>query len=273
MSAPALTTALAAAAIAVAAAMAITATITKRTGKAAYVDAAWGASFVASMAAAVLGVIAEGDTPSWRAWVLLAVVTVWGVRLSWHLGRRVRSWDHDDPRYESYLGGPISAVPFGRVVVKVFALQALLVIVVSFPLTLGSARGSAAPWVVAVGVGVWLVGVIFEAVSDAQLAAFRADPNRPRILDTGLWAWSRHPNYFGDFCVWWGFWLIGAAATGWRDGVVSLFSPLLMSWILIGISGVRLAEKRMQGRPGWTAYTARTPIFIPRPPVRRHRAN
>lgn len=268
MTTPALTSALAAAAIAVVAVMGITAAITKRSGKAAYVDAAWGASFVAAMGAAVLGVIIDGGTPPWRAWVLLAAVSVWGVRLSWHLGRRVRAWDHDDPRYESYLGGPISAVPFWRVVVKVFALQALLVILVSVPLTFGAARGSAKPWLVAIGVAVWLLGVIFEAVSDAQLAAFRADPNRPRILATGLWAWSRHPNYFGDFCVWWGFWLIGAAATSWRDGLVTVLSPLLMSWILIGISGVRLAEKRMQGRPGWTAYTARTPIFIPRPPVR-----
>ncbi|MGN6160702.1 MAG: DUF1295 domain-containing protein [Marmoricola sp.] len=268
MSTPWLASALTAAVIAVVAVMGITATITRRTGKAAYVDAAWGASFVAAMVAAVLGVVADGGTPSWRAWLLLALVGIWGVRLSWHLGRRVRAWDHDDPRYESYLGGPISSVPFGRVLVKVFGLQALLVMVVSVPLELGAAHRSATPWVVALGVAAWLLGVIFEAVSDAQLAAYRADPDRPRILATGLWAWSRHPNYFGDFCVWWGFWLVGAAATGWRDGLVSIFSPILMSWILIGVSGVRLAEQRMQGRPGWTAYTARTPIFIPRPPVR-----
>lgn len=273
MNASSLTTALAAAAIAVLAVMAITAAITKRTGKAAYVDAAWGASFVAAMGAAVLGVVVDGGSPSWRAWILLTVVGVWGIRLSWHLGRRVRAWDHDDPRYESYLGGSISAVPFRRVVVKVFGLQALLVILVAVPLALGAALGPANVWLVAVGLVLWLLGLIFEAVADAQLAAFRADPDRPRILVTGLWAWSRHPNYFGDFCVWWGFWLIGAAATGWREGLVSLLSPLLMSWILIGVSGVRLAEKRMQGRPGWSAYTARTSIFIPWPPVRGKRRN
>lgn len=263
MSDPSLSTALAASTVAVVAVMAVTATITKQSGKAAYVDAAWGASFVAAIWAAVAGVLVEGDTPSWRAWVLLALVSLWGIRLTWHLGRRVRGSDHDDPRYESYLGGPIASVPFGQVLIKVFGLQALLVVVVAVPLVLGSARPHASVgWVVA-GAVVWLVGAYFEAVSDAQLARFRADPDRPRILATGLWAWSRHPNYFGDFCVWWGFWLIGAAASGWNDGLLSLFSPLLMSWILIAVSGVRLAEKRMQGRPGWTAYTARTSIFLP----------
>lgn len=271
MSAPSLTTALATSTVAVVAVMAATAVITKRSAKAAYVDAAWGASFVAAIWAAVAGVLVAGGTPAWRAWVLLALVSVWGIRLTWHLGRRVRATDHDDPRYESYLGGPISSVPFGRVVIKVFALQALLVVVVAVPLVLGSTRSHASVGWVAIGAAVWLVGAIFEAVSDAQLARFRADPDRPRILATGLWAWSRHPNYFGDFCVWWGFWLIGAAASGWSDGLVSLFSPLLMSWILIAVSGVRLAEKRMQGRPGWTAYTARTSIFLPWFP-RRSRA-
>lgn len=263
MNDPSVTAALAASTGAVVAVMAATAAITKRTGKAAYVDAAWGASFVAAVWAAVAAVLVDGDTPSWRAWVLLALVSVWGIRLTWHLARRVRASDHDDPRYESYLGGPISTVPFGQVLIKIFGLQALLVVVVAVPLVLGAARTEASGGWVAAGAAVWLLGVVFEAVADAQLARFRADPDRPRILATGLWSWSRHPNYFGDFCVWWGFWLIGAAATGWNDGLVSLFSPLLMSWILIGISGVRLAEKRMQGRPGWTAYTARTSIFVP----------
>lgn len=250
--------------------MASTAVIAKSSAKAAYVDAAWGASFVGFCWVSLATVVAMGAAPSWRTWLLVALVTVWGVRLTWHLGRRVRSSGHDDPRYEAYLGGAIRNVPFLRVVVKVFLLQAILVVVVAVPLAVGLVRSHAAAWLVLLGVFLWLIGVVFEAVSDAQLAAFHADPQRPRLLTTGLWAWSRHPNYFGDFCVWWGVWFVGGAASGWREGVLTLISPVLMSWILIGVSGVRLAEKRMQGRPGWTAYRARTSIFFPRPPVRKN---
>lgn len=249
--------------------MTAAAILTKHRGKAAYVDAAWGASFVVAAWAAAISVMATGHIPSWRAWVLLALGTLWGLRLTWHLGRRVNSSVHDDPRYESFLGGPITSVPFLRVVRKVFALQAVLIVVVALPLVAGVVRAPSVAWLVVPGAALWLVGVIFEAVSDSQLAAYRADPERSRILTTGLWAWSRHPNYFGDFCVWWGFWLIGGSASGWRGGWITLLSPVLMSWILIGVSGVRLAEKRMQGRSGWTAYCARTPIFLPRPPVRQ----
>ena len=250
--------------------MAATAAITRRTGKAAYVDAAWGAAFVALGWAAAITVIAGGRPLSWRAWVLLILVTVWGTRLSWHLARRVLASDHDDPRYEEFLGGPVSTVPLSRVLAKVFGLQALLVLIVGLPVVVGIARAATSPWLVVVlGGAMWLAGAVIEATADAQLAAHRAEPTRPGLLTTGLWAWSRHPNYFGDFCVWWGLWLVGGAASGLRDGLVSLLSPVLMSWILIAVSGVRLAEKRMRGRPGWTAYVARTPIFVPWPPSRR----
>ena len=258
--------AITAAVCSVVAVMAITAVVTKRSGKAAYVDAAWGASFVAAAWAAAAAAFVAGSTPSWHGWMLLGLVSVWGSRLTWHLARRVRSSTHDDPRYETFLGGPIRSVPFVRVVVKVFALQALLVVVVALPLVVGVVRPAATSFSVVAGAALWLLGATFEAVSDAQLAAYRADPDRPRVLTTGLWAWTRHPNYFGDFCVWWGFWLIGSAATGLREGVGTVVSPLLMSWILIGVSGVRLAEKRMRGRSGWAAYCARTPIFLPWPP-------
>ena len=107
----------------------------------------------------------------------------------------------------------------------------------------------------------------FEVVGDAQLAAFRADPaTRGTVLDRGLWAWTRHPNYFGDFCVWWGL-----SLTAWTSGAalaVSVVSPLLMSYLLIGGSGKRLLERHMADRPGYAAYRARTSGFLPRPPRR-----
>jgi steroid 5-alpha reductase family enzyme len=254
---------LTAAVVAVLVVMGTAAMITRRTGKAAYVDAAWGASFVAAGVAAFLSATAQGGSGSWHAWLLLALVSIWGTRLTWDLARRVRLAEHDDPRYEDYLGGSIANVPFHLVVMKVFGLQAALVVAVAVPVVVGLTRRDAATGLVLLGAVLWLVGILFEAVADAQLEAFRSQRDRPPLLTTGLWAWSRHPNYFGDFCVWWGFWLIGGAAGGVTPALATLFAPLLMSWILIGVSGVRLAERRMQGRPGWEAYCAATPVFVP----------
>ncbi|GAA2917737.1 hypothetical protein GCM10010478_16970 [Streptomyces erythrogriseus] len=119
------------------------------------------------------------------------------------------------------------------------------------------------------GTAVWAVGLFFETVGDAQLARFKADrANQGRIMDRGLWSWTRHPNYFGDFCVWWGLFLV-ACDGGWQAAAVSVVSPLVMSVLLISGSGKRLLERRMAGRPGWDAYAARTSGFFPRPP--RHR--
>lgn len=263
-----LASAAAASAWAVLVVMSLTALVTKISGKAAYVDAAWGASFVSVVWAAAETVVVHGREPSWRAWVLIVFATLWGGRLTWHLARRAHASAHDDPRYESFLGGRISEIPFPRVVLRVFALQGVLVVAVALPLVVGVVQPVASTTPVIAGSVLTLIGIVFETVSDAQLKAYRSDPERPRILATGLWAWCRHPNYFGDFCVWWGFWLIGGAASGAAWALISVFSPLLMSWILIGVSGVRLAEKRMSGRPGWTAYAARTPVFVPRPPTR-----
>lgn len=273
MSGPSVPGALVAASGAVALVMTGTAALTRSSGKAAYVDAAWGASFVAAAWAALGYVIASGYSVTWRAWLLTALVTMWGSRLTWHLARRVKATLHDDPRYEDFLGGPIREVSFGRVILKVFGLQAVLVVVVAIPVVVGVARPVAAAWPIVLGTMVWMVGLWFETVSDAQLANYRAEPGRPPLLTTGLWAWSRHPNYFGDFCVWWGLWMVGGAASGGADALGSVASPILMTWILVGVSGVRLAEKRMQGRPGWTAYRARTPIFFPLPPVRKAPSN
>lgn len=268
MSGPSVPIALGAGAAGIVLVMALTAAVTWRTGRAAYVDAAWGAGFVAAAWAALVSVMVVG-APLWRAWLLVGLVTLWGLRLSVHLGRRVSSSTHDDPRYEDFLDGAVGQVPFRRVLVKVFGLQTMLVIAVSLPVTVGVVRPVTAAWVVLTGSVLWLIGVVIEAVADAQLAAYRADPDRPAVLATGLWSWSRHPNYFGDFCVWWGIWLIGGAASGLHVGILTIIAPLVMSWILIGVSGVRLAERRMQTRPGWSAYSARTSVFVPLPPRRK----
>ena len=251
-------------------AMAVTAAWGHRLRRVAVVDVAWGATFAAVAVAG--GVVAGllGDGSAWRRWLLVALVVVWGVRLAWHLRTRVLGSGHDDPRYEELLGGSYDEVPFSTVVTKVFVLQGVAVVVVSLPVLVGLVTSPHWAWVVGLGVLVWLVGVVFEAVGDAQLAAYRRLPrsSRPPVLDTGLWAWTRHPNYFGDACVWWGLWLAGGVASGWVAGLFTLVAPVVMTWFLTVVSGARLTDRRMRGRTGWASYEARTPMFFPRPPRR-----
>jgi steroid 5-alpha reductase family enzyme len=127
-----------------------------------------------------------------------------------------------------------------------------------------------AAWpLVLLGVLVWGLGVVFESVGDAQLAAYKRDPDRGPILDRGLWAWTRHPNYFGDACVWWGIWLAGGAASGWLPALLTVVSPLAMTHFIRNVTGAKLLERTMSTRPGWDEYAARVPLFFPRPPHRR----
>ena len=251
-------------------AMALTAAWARRLQRVAVVDVAWGATFAA--VAVVAGVVAglSGAGEPWRRWLLVALVVVWGGRLAWHLRSRVLGAGHDDPRYEELLGGTYDEVPFSTIVTKVFALQGLAVVVVSLPVLAGLVMSVRWGWVAVLGVVVWLIGLAFEAVGDAQLAAYQRQPrsSRPPVLDTGLWAWTRHPNYFGDACVWWGLWLVGGVASGWVPGLVTLVAPLVMTWFLTLVSGARLTDRRMRGRQGWASYEARTPMFFPRPPRR-----
>ncbi|GHD54216.1 hypothetical protein GCM10010335_68460 [Streptomyces galbus] len=150
----------------------------------------------------------------------------------------------------------------------IYLLQGPLMWLVSLPVQ--AAQYISRPlsaWAFA-GTTLWTVGLFFEAVGDAQLARFKADPaNRGRIMNRGLWRLTRHPNYFGDFCVWWGLFLI-ACDGGWQAAAVSLASPLVMSVLLIRGSGKRLLERHMAIRPGWDAYATRTSGFFPRPPRR-----
>ena len=251
----------------VVAAMVATAVWSHRVRRFAVIDAAWGATYV--LVAVVGALVAAGGDP-WRRWLVTALVALWGARLARHLFTRVSGAGHDDPRYEEMLGGRFEQVPFSRVVLKVFVLQGATILLVGAPLVVGQTSETRWPAAIGAGVVLWLVGVVFESVGDAQLAAYRADPDRAAILDTGLWAWTRHPNYFGDACVWWGVWLVGAVAAGPLPALATVWAPLLMTWLLTVVSGARLTERRMQGRPGWDDYAARTPMFLPRPPQGRH---
>jgi steroid 5-alpha reductase family enzyme len=239
--------------------MTVTALVSRRVGKVAVVDIAWGLVFVA-----IAWTVAVAR-PDAHSWLLAGLVTVWGGRLAWHVFRRSRGHG-EDPRYAEMLGD----AGWWTVVRRVFATQGVVAWLVALPVMVAGDQ-SVVWWpLVWVGVAVWAVGLFFETVGDAQLAAYRSRPReeRPPVMDRGLWGWTRHPNYFGDACVWWGIWLAGALATGWLPGLATVVAPVAMTYFIRNVTGAKLLERTMSQRPGWDEYAARVPLFFPRPPRR-----
>jgi steroid 5-alpha reductase family enzyme len=264
--------ALAAVAVVAVVAMTITALVARRQGRVVVVDVAWGVALtLTAAAAAAVGAALDEGTP-WRAWVLVAAVGVWGLRLSWHIHQR--NGGAEDPRYERMLGGPLDEVGMGVAIRKVFLVQGAAVCLVALPVTLGAVTDVEWTPLVAIGLALWVIGVLFEAVGDAQLAAYRRRPRveRPPVLDTGLWRFTRHPNYFGDSCVWWGIWVAGGLASGVTVGLVTVVAPLAMTYFLVFATGARLLEQSMMQRPAYRAYARRTSKFVPLPPRRSTQA-
>ncbi|WP_244930536.1 DUF1295 domain-containing protein [Nocardioides sp. W7] len=244
----------------------------RRLGVVAVVDVAWGAGFVlVALSTAVLGT-AIGDGTGWRRWLVVGLVAVWGLRLAWHVRSRALG-DHggkEDPRYSAMLGGSLAEVGMATAVRRVFLVQGLAQWLVAVPVMVGAVLDAAWWPAVAAGVVVWGVGLFFEAVGDRQLAAYKAQPrsSRPAVMDRGLWAWTRHPNYFGDATVWWGIWLAAGLGSGWVAGLATVACPAIMTLFLVRVTGVRLLEKTMMQRPGYPEYAARTSAFVPLPPRR-----
>ena len=205
---------------------------------------------------------------SGRDGLMLAMVSAWGLRLGGHL--TARKWgEPEDFRYQSLRR---RLPPFWLwSLLVVFILQAFLELVLSLPVqeVLGDPGPSPQAWLDWIGAAVWAVGFGFEAVSDEQLRRFKADPaNRGQVMDRGLWRYSRHPNYFGDCVVWWGIYLVAAAAGAWW----TIAGPLVMTVLLLRVSGVTLLERSIgKRRPGYAEYSARTSAFIPMPPRRAPR--
>lgn len=239
-----------------------------RIGDVSFIDAVWGAG----MAVLAFASFVQVTEPGPRAGLLLAMTVIWGLRLGIHLFLRWRSHG-EDPRYAKMLGKARDQGRYGSAAFKVvFGPQAVLLFVTSLPAQVGIlASGQPAPisplaWA---GFALWLTGMGFETIGDAQLKAFRADPAmKGKVLDTGLWRFTRHPNYFGDACVWWGIWLVAATGGIWV-ALGSVIGPLFLTFTLTKWSGKPLLEKGLaKSRPGYADYVKRTSGFIPWPPKR-----
>lgn len=223
------------------------------------VDIVWGLGFVLVAWAAkfVTGASGAGN------WLLLLMVTVWGLRLAGYLAKR-NLGKGEDFRYKAMRrkhGERFAIVSL----YTVFGLQGALMFVVSLPVTMGQRDTSAgAGFVVFLGFVVWAIGIYFEAVGDAQLARFKRDPrNEGQIMDQGLWALTRHPNYFGDALVWWGLAIVGSSQGA---GVWAFLGAGVMTVLLVRVSGAAMLDRLLAKRkPGYAEYMARTSGFIPMP--------
>ena len=232
-----------------------------RRGRYDLIDSVWGLGF-AVVALVTFGLSAGHGDPLYR-WLATALTAVWGVRLSVHIHTRNQARD-EDPRYAEIVRRA-GDHPRRYLLTRVYLMQAAVLWFVSLPVQAAQYGTGGAGWLVWPGVAIWLLGFVFETAGDLQLRRFRADPaTAGRVLDTGLWRYTRHPNYFGDACVWWGLYLIACPTIA---GAATILSPLVMTFLLARGTGKPLLEKGMrERRPDYADYVTRTSGFFPLPP-------
>jgi len=224
------------------------------------IDPFWGIGFVV-----VTAIACWKSAPLYaRAWLLLGLTAAWGVRLSLHL--LWRNWGHAEDRRYAAMRERQGHKFWRTSLFTVFLLQGVILIFVSLPLQIAVAHNESGRlnWLDAAGASSWAIGFFFESVGDWQLARFQGDRSKEgRVMDGGLWRYTRHPNYFGDFCVWWGLYLIAGGGGAWW----TVLSPLVMSALLLRVSGVPMLERTItERRPDYAAYKARTNAFFFAPP-------
>jgi len=248
-------------ALAVVVVLGITFAVALRVGKQAVIDVTWGLGFVAIALTALVTSGGHGD--ALRRWLALVLTAVWGLRLAAHIFSRSRG-KGEDPRYEAMLKRT-DGNPNAYALLHIYLPQGVIMWFVSLPVQIAMFVEGGIGAVLWLGVVVWAIGFFFESVGDLQLTRFRNDPaNKGTVLDTGLWRYTRHPNYFGDASVWTGLFLIAASA--W-PGVLTILSPAVMVWNLYGGTGKKLLEKDIgDRRPDYADYVRRTSGFFPWPP-------
>nr|WP_242467431.1 DUF1295 domain-containing protein [Thiocapsa imhoffii] len=222
------------------------------------VDSLWSLFFLLIATVFLLGMAEVSE----RAYLVFFLVAIWAARLSVFITRR--NWGHgEDRRYQAIRAENEPGFRW-KSLYLVFGLQAILAWIIALPLLAVTLGTSPLGWIDYLAVALWLVGLFFEAVGDQQLADFKARPeNAGRVMDRGLWRYTRHPNYFGEACIWWAYYLFALAAGGWW----TILSPLLMTFLLLRVSGVALLEKDIgERRPAYRDYIARTNAFFPGPP-------
>ncbi len=244
--------------------MTATSALAFRKSRHSIVDVAWGVGFV--LVAIVSAALSVGQGNLERKAVVLTVVAVWGLRLATHLYWRAKDRG-EDQRYVTLLSrAERSKTIFA--LTHIYLPQGLMMWLVSMPIQVCMYEPSTLGILGWVSTGVAVAGLLLEAVADAQLQAFRSDPaNAGQVLSEGLWAWSRHPNYFGDTCLWWGVW--GLAGATWI-GVASVFSPIVMTFMIVAKTGKSLLEKNLLAAKGegYARYVQSTSGFFPRRPRR-----
>jgi steroid 5-alpha reductase family enzyme len=221
------------------------------------VDVLWSLMFLLMLTVYLL--LAGINSP--RAWLVLMLVSTWALRLAVFIAHR----NHGKPEDYRYREIRRNNEPNFRLksLYIVFGLQAVLAGLIAVPLLVAASSPSPLGWLDLIGVILWAVGMFFEVLGDHQLARFRAvAANRGKVLDTGLWRLTRHPNYFGEFTIWWGYFFLALAGGGWW----TVLSPLLMSYLLLKVSGVSLLERSIaQRRPEYVDYVRKTNVFFPWP--------
>jgi len=219
-------------------------------------DVAWGGGFIVAAAA----VLVSSGAATERAVLVIALVVIWGLRLALHIGIRNRG-KGEDARYRKWREewGTYATL---RSFFQIFILQGILMLVISLPVVRAiTAPASPLAFLDLLGAAVWLMGFLFEAIADLQLLRFKKDPaHRGRVIMTGLWRYSRHPNYFGEVTLWWGIYLIALALP---NGWMTIIGPITITILILGVSGIPMLEKKYEGNTEFEEYKRRTSALFP----------
>ena len=245
------------------AAMTVIAVPSFRTKDPSYIDAFWGVGFVILAVSSLVQAGIHGYGDSARKGLLVTLTAMWGFRLGGYLLWRWRR-NGPDPRYVAILGSRKGGSEKLFIWRRVFLVQAFVLTITALPVQLGQVYDDRLAWWNWLGAALALFGIVFESTADFQLAAFKGNPdNHGVVMDRGLWHNTRHPNYFGETCTWWGLGLVA-----WSNGVTAfaLLGPLVITFFLLKVSGVGLLEKSLtKTKPKYVDYIASTSAFVPLP--------
>lgn len=222
-------------------------------------DVAWGLGFM--LMAWTSFFLAEGS--GLRGLLVSILVSMWGLRLAWHIHTRNKG-KKEDYRYLEWRK-EWGKWFYPRSYAQVYLLQGFLLYLIALPvLSINNSMASSLGWLDLVGIVVWLLGFFFEVVGDAQLAQFIKNPsNKGKLMRSGLWSYTRHPNYFGEVTLWWGIFIV---SLGSGSFIYSIVGPITITVLILFVSGIPLLEKKYKGRPDFEEYKKRVSIFLPLPP-------